>query len=107
MDITPDILERVHADFPSDEVEARLAQLAAASPSLRILRCIVFAARGHPWYFDYLCKLAKVDDRDVIMAAEYERLGTRLYDFTKPFAWARIDHPYGPFQSASESDACP
>jgi hypothetical protein len=58
MDIDPDIVARVYAEFSSDEVTKRLAQLADASRNQRVLRCIVFAARGHPWYFDYLCKLA-------------------------------------------------
>ena len=54
--------------------------------------------------FDDLCKLAKIDWRDVIMAAEYDRENTRLYDFTKPFDRARIDDPYGKSPSRT-SDA--
>jgi hypothetical protein len=42
-----------------------------------------------------LCTLAKTDHRDVIMAAEYERLGARLYDFAKPLDQATITDPYG------------
>lgn len=93
MEIDPDIVSQVRSDFPPDEVSARLDQLAAASMCQRVLRCIVFAARGHPWYFDSLCKLARIDYRDVIVAAEYERLGARLYDFSKPFDRARIEAP--------------
>ncbi len=90
MPIDPDIVERVKADFPVADVPSVLARLESASSSQRVLRCIVFAARGHPWYFDFLCRLANTDYRDVIMAAEYERLGERLYDFTKPIPEARI-----------------
>jgi hypothetical protein len=89
-----DIVEQLQRDFPVSEIEARLSQLAQASNSLRIQRCIVFASRGHPWYFDYLCKLAKFDFRDVVMAAEYDRLNVRLYDFNRPIPEARIDDPY-------------
>jgi hypothetical protein len=99
MDIAPDIVDRLRRDFPAAVADARLAQLAQASGSPRIQRCIVFASRGHPWYFDYLCKLAKVDYRDVIMAAEYDRLNARLYDFNNPIAEARIDDPYAGYES--------
>jgi hypothetical protein len=102
MEIAPDIVDRIRTDFPASDVAARLSQLAEASGSDRIQRCIVFAARGHPWYFDYLCRLANVDYRDVIMAAEYDRLNARLYDFTKPILQARIDDPYGGYQSTQE-----
>jgi hypothetical protein len=95
MNIAPDIVDQLRHNFPASEVDERLSQLAAASNSPRVQRCIVFASRGHPWYFDYLCKLAKVDYRDVVMAAEYDRLDAHLYDFNKPIAEARIDDPYG------------
>jgi hypothetical protein len=85
-----DILEQIKADFPAADLPSILARLEASSENERVLRCIVFAARGHPWYFDFLCRLAKIDYRDVIMAAEYERLGDHLYDFTKPIPGARL-----------------
>jgi len=94
MNIEPDIVENVRADFPVEAVADVLSRLEAASSVPRIQRCIVFAARGHPWYFDYLCRLAKIDYRDVIMAAEYDRLNARLYDFNRPIPHARIDDPY-------------
>ena len=94
MDIAPDIFRQLEADFPAAELESRLSQLMEATESERVQRCIVWAARGHPWYFDFLCRMTKVDYRDVIMAAEYDRLGAHLYNFNKPFAEARIDEPY-------------
>ena len=94
MSIEADIVERVHEDFPPEAVSSVLAQLEAASSTPRIQRCIVFAARGHPWYFAYLCRHTKTDYRDVIMAAEYVLSDLRLYDFTRPFHSARIDDPY-------------
>ena len=91
VDIAPDITCRLELDFPL-ETFARLEQLRELSPiSERVLRCIVFAARGHPQYFDYLCQLAKSDFRDVIVAAEYAPNGSQLYNFNKPISLARID----------------
>jgi hypothetical protein len=89
----PDIADRVRADFAPEAVPDVLSRLEAASSSSRIQRCILFASHGHPWYFSYLCRLSKIDYRDVIMAGEYNRLDIRLYDFTKPFSQARIDEP--------------
>jgi hypothetical protein len=100
MDIDPDIIARLQADFLPDEADARLTQLSEASESQRVLRCIVFAAQGRVGHFDYLCKLAKIDWRDVIMAAEYDRENTRLYDFTRPIDRARINDPFGKSLSA-------
>jgi hypothetical protein len=94
MELAPDILKQLQADFPPDQWQARIEQLSLATSNERVQRCIVWAGRGHPWYFDYLCRLTKVDYRDIIMAAEYERLSARLYDFHKPIGEARIDEPY-------------
>jgi hypothetical protein len=94
MSIEADIVEQVQVDFPPETVSSVLAQLETASSTPRIQRCIVFASRGHPWYFAYLCRHTKTDYRDVIMAAEYVLSDLRLYDFTRPFHCARIDDPY-------------
>jgi hypothetical protein len=93
MSIETDIIQQVQAEFPLEAVPDILTQLEAASHTPRVQRCIVFAARGHPWYFAYLCRHAKTDYRDVIMAAEYVMSDVRLYDFTRPFHNARIDVP--------------
>jgi hypothetical protein len=90
MTLPADILEQVKSDFPASDIPSVITRLESASSNERVRRCIVFAARGHPWYFDFLCRLAKIDSRDVILAAEYERLGDRLYDFTKSIPEARI-----------------
>jgi hypothetical protein len=95
MELAPDIVAQAKADFPPEKVGEVLEQLRASSSSERIKRCIVFASRGHPWRFQFLCKLAKEDFRDVIMNAEYDRYDARLYDFNKPIAEARIDNPHG------------
>jgi len=54
MPMPADILEQVKADFPAADIPSVLTRLESASRSERVLRCIVFAARGHPWYFDFL-----------------------------------------------------
>jgi hypothetical protein len=97
VDIDPDILDQLRADFPAEAIPEVTAELVAATTSQRILRCIVFEARGHRWLLSYLCRLAKLDWRDVIMSAEYARGDPqlRLYDFNRPIPQARIDHPFG------------
>jgi len=92
--IAPDIIAQATSDFPPEKVREVLAHLAAATSSERLQRCIVFAARGHPWRFEFLCKLAKDDFRDVIMNAEYDRHDNRLYDFNRPISEALIGHPH-------------
>jgi len=96
-ELEPDIVEYVRQNFPSDAVPAALGRLASVSAFPRIQRCIAFASRGHPWYFDFLCKIHKLDahGQTVIMRAEYMDSQTRLYDFSRPIDQARIDAPFG------------
>ena len=89
--IEADIVECIQRDFPEDSVQDILTKILAASSSQRIQRCIAFAARGHRSHLDYLCQLARIDYRDVIMAAEYDRFDTQLYDFNQPIPNARIE----------------
>jgi hypothetical protein len=90
MTLKPDIIEQLRNDFPAGEVDARVAQLIQATSTPRLQRCIVFAGRGHPDHFDYLCRLAQIDFRDLIMAAEYDRFDTQLYDFNRPIPDAAL-----------------
>lgn len=94
MEIDPDIIEMIKKDWPKDKHDEIIEKLKSTGKGQRILRCIVFASRGHDWHFDYLCKLAGIDYRDVIMVAEYTRSNERIYDFNKPFEKAKIEHPY-------------
>lgn len=95
-ELKPDIVEYVRENFPPEVVAAALARLASVSVVPRIQRCIVFASRGHPWYFDFLCKTHKLDahGQTAIMRAEYMDSQTRLYDFSRPIDQARIDDPF-------------
>lgn len=95
MEIAADILTQLQTDFCEAEWVRRIAQLSQASQSDRVQRCIVWASRGHRWYFDFLCQLAEEDYRDVILSAEYDRLDARLYDFARPIPEARLDDPFG------------
>ena len=96
-ELEPDIVAYVRQNFPSDAVPAALARLAAVSAFPRIQRCIAFASRGHPWYFDFLCKTHKLDahGQTAIMKAEYMDSQTQLYDFSRPIDQARIENPFG------------
>ena len=96
IEIDPDILDQIENDFPAESVPSVVAQLLATTQSQRIFRCIVFAARGHRWYFEYLCRLAKFDYRDVIMSGEYARGDPQLhlYNFNRTIPEARIDDPF-------------
>ena len=87
--MAPDILDCIKRDFPATDVPGVIEQIELASDSPRVQRCIVFAARGHPWYLDFLRRQAKTDWRDVIFAAEYA-FEKRLYDFNKPISKARL-----------------
>jgi hypothetical protein len=52
----------------------------------RILRCIVFSAQGRFDWFESAVALARIDWRDVIVNAEYDRdRETRRRDFNLPF----------------------
>lgn len=91
MAISEDVMRQIEHDFTPSEIASVISRLESVETSDRVIRCIVFASRGHPWYFEFLCKEAENDSRNVIMAAEYERLGTRLYEFNHPIPEVRMD----------------
>jgi hypothetical protein len=65
---------------------SELQQQNAGTFSDRILRCIVFSANGRFDWFASEVPLARVDWRDVIVNAEYDRdRATRRRDFNQPF----------------------
>jgi hypothetical protein len=88
-----DIITKVRQDFSEENavvIVQLLIELQKENPSLfcdRILRCIVFSAAGSFDEFACQVKLARLDWRDVIMNAEYDRDGkTHRRDFYLPFA---------------------
>ena len=87
-----DITTRVRSDFLEDDAIAILQllnELQNEDPKIfcdRILRCIVFSAQGSFDWFASAVALARIDWRDVIVNAEYDRdRETRRRDFNLPF----------------------
>jgi len=87
-----DISAKVRQDFPEDEAVVILQLLSELEKenrgifSDRILRCIVFSAKGR--FDEFACQvaLARIDWRDVIMNAEYDRdRETHRRHFELPF----------------------
>ena len=91
MTLTHDILERVRHDFPAEEVApvtAMLTELQQQNAELfcdRILRCLVFVARGRFTAFADAVALARLDYRDLIVSAEYDRNWHQIRDLNRPF----------------------
>ena len=54
-------------------------------------KCDPSLNQARPLYLNELRKRAKIDSRDVIVGAEYDRLDNQLHDFSKPFDEARIE----------------
>jgi hypothetical protein len=92
MALADDILERIRSEFSSGEmlpVIDLLTGLQKKDPRLfcdRILRCSLYVAGGE---FDKLAaavELARLDFRDLIVAAEYDGyFGSRQRDLSLPF----------------------
>src|SRR4051812_44566776 len=87
-----DIITKVRQDFSEDDVVAilqLLSELQKENPRIfsdRILRCIVFSAKGRFDEFACAVALARIDWRDVIVNAEYDRdRETRRRHFELPF----------------------
>jgi hypothetical protein len=86
-----DVAERIPQVFPSasDAVAHRLSQLRSEDSQLfgdRIIRCIVFCTSHYPAVgIDHWIEQARIDYRDLIVAAEYDRADNHLRDFNRPF----------------------
>ena len=87
-----DIWGKVNRDFGTPE-EAALALSVLADfvdqnqelASDRLLRCIVFVAKGDLNRLEKAIDLAKEDYRDLIVWAEYDEKSKRVRDLTNPF----------------------
>jgi hypothetical protein len=85
-----DILKKIKHDFGSKESDVSEA-LEALDTDLqdlfndRIVRAIIFLAKGDMSRFAQLCALARTDPRDVLWQAEYDCGEDQLYDFNKTF----------------------
>ena len=87
-----DIITKVRQDFSQDDAIAileLLSELQKENPRIfcdRILRCIIFCAHGSFDEFACAVALARIDWRDVIVNAEYDRdRETHRRHFELPF----------------------
>ena len=86
---TPDIKERIYADF-GEKAEVAIELLRAAIKEYdyihhpRILRCIIFLANKNLESLVESINMATRDPRDIMYAAEYIN-STRRRDFNKTF----------------------
>jgi hypothetical protein len=87
--VEPDIVARIATDFPAaDRAEAlRLLELLASEVGgqPRVLRCVLFLARGDLARLAHNADRARSDWRDVIYWAEYDEQDRRVRDFDRPF----------------------
>lgn len=92
--------QRSLSDYPED-IHAKIARdfkrnAAAASEMIeahliddptgdRVLRCVLFVASGNLSELEQCLKLAQLDYRDMIVAAEYDEHMKQVRDFNNPF----------------------
>lgn len=93
MTLTDDILAKIHQDFsggemlPVIELLTELQKEDARLFSDRILRCILFVARGKFEHLAEAVAVARRDPRDLIVSAEYDgHFGAQHRDLSLPFA---------------------
>ncbi len=85
MFLEPDVISRVHTDFSSADVDCVIIELNARTMSSRLIRCILVAAEGSLERFRELVQLADLDDRDVIVAGEYDLGMRRIRNLSESF----------------------
>ena len=89
MNLPNDINLRIKNDFSLTE-DQKLVENILSSLKInerdRVVRCILYIAKGNINSICEMERLAKIDYRDVIMSGEYEYpSGKRLRDFNEPF----------------------
>ena len=95
MTFKDDIIERISADFGNDANKATTTLIEAINKvdylkTDRVIRCIIFLAKGNLIDLNKYIETATFDTRDVMLWAEYEKLSgdlnyKRLRDFNKTF----------------------
>ena len=93
MDLPKDVVERIRLDFKGQaDLALKMLNEAVASQYIgapRLLRCIVYLARGNTVTLSKTIEAAIADYRRVLFAAEYEghdtRKPRRVRNFSKPF----------------------
>jgi hypothetical protein len=94
MTFKDDIITRINADFGESANKAITTLIDAINKvdylkTDRVIRCIIFLAKGNLTDLNKYIETATFDTRDVMLWAEYERLNDRdfkrLRDFNKTF----------------------
>jgi hypothetical protein len=85
-----DIYQKIEKDFGHDLKQAieQVEILDAQSKGLindRLLRSMVFLAKGNIERFKKIIELGRIDYRDVLWQAEYDCGEKQIYDFNKTF----------------------
>jgi hypothetical protein len=87
--LTEDINKKIISDFEEknfDIVSKLLLSLNEQGNSDRIVRCVLYLAKGKLHDLEYYKEQALMDWRDVIYWAEYDSSGLRVRDFNLPFS---------------------
>jgi hypothetical protein len=86
-----DVIDRLNSDF-GDRANAVASLLTGSADRIgdRVVRCIVYAARGDESKVQCLIELARQDYRDVIIAGEYDEVMEQIRDLRASFL---IDGP--------------
>ena len=95
MTFKDDIISRINTDFGESANKATTMLIDAITKvdylkTDRVIRCIIFLAKGNLTDLDKYIETATFDTRDVMFGAEYEKLNgdsnyKRLRDFNKTF----------------------
>jgi galactose-1-phosphate uridylyltransferase len=101
MTFKDDIIERINSDFGENASKATTMLLDAINKvdylkTDRIIRCIIYLAKGNLTELDKYIETATFDTRDVMLWAEYEGLKEnenpkRVRDFNKTFTESSKD----------------
>ncbi len=93
--LQPDIESRIHADFAMEErqeVRRLLLGLPNIANLARVHRCVLHLADGDLEALRRATEKASVDYRDVVLRAEHDATGTRMWNFHRTFDQAP-EHP--------------
>ncbi len=85
MSLETDIVDRIRSDFDAAVVATAINELATSGKTGRLARCIVVGAGGSLERLRDLIGMAEIDDRDVILAGEYDGAMRRVWDLRVSF----------------------
>ncbi len=84
----PDIEKEIDKLFGKDSPKARetlKGGLSPDDPEQRVVRCIIVLGKDSLAKLEEATKIAKLDFRDVIYWAEYDKTGKRIANYNNPF----------------------